>query len=156
MYAPGRVVLVNLLIWLASPLPGAVYAFTLSSSAKVTTVSNFESQTLNYSNSNFSVNMRGLSLGFSYGSRKVRGVNLGGWLVLEVSPGTDLHLIRPRSFQSQPWISPSLFENTGDGRVVDEWTFNQYQSKSVAKMTLKRHWDTWITEKDFAEIAAAG
>lgn len=25
-----------------------------------------------------------LSLGFPYGSQKVRGVNLGGWLVLEV------------------------------------------------------------------------
>jgi len=25
-----------------------------------------------------------LSLGFPYGSEKVRGVNLGGWLVLEV------------------------------------------------------------------------
>ena len=26
----------------------------------------------------------GLNLGFPYGSEKVRGVNLGGWLVLEV------------------------------------------------------------------------
>jgi len=41
----------------------------------------------------------GLNLGFPYGSEKVRGVNLGGWLVLEV-----------RHMQSFQW-SP-----THDGR----------------------------------------
>jgi glucan 1,3-beta-glucosidase len=75
--------------------------------------------------------------GFPYGSQKVRGVNLGGWLVLE------------------PWITPSLFEKAGNG-VIDEWTFGQYQSKSAAQSALQQHWDTWITEQDFADIAAAG
>jgi len=28
----------------------------------------------------------GLALGFPYGAQKVRGVNIGGWLVLEVYP----------------------------------------------------------------------
>lgn len=37
---------------------------------------------------------------FPFGSKKVRGVNLGGWLVLE------------------PWITPSIFEET-DSTVVD-------------------------------------
>ena len=40
------------------------------------------------------------SLKFSFGSEKVRGVNLGGWFVLE------------------PWITPSIFEATPDS-VVD-------------------------------------
>jgi len=78
------------------------------------------------------------SPGFPYGSQKVRGVNLGGWLVLE------------------PFITPSLFDNTGDSRIIDEWTFCQYQSVTTATNALKHHWDTWITEADFDAIAAAG
>ncbi|KAJ8474805.1 hypothetical protein ONZ45_g15825 [Pleurotus djamor] len=76
--------------------------------------------------------------GFPYGSQKVRGVNLGGWLVLE------------------PWITPSLFDNTGNPNIIDEWTFGQFQDRTAAAAKLKQHWDTWITEADFAAIAAAG
>ncbi|KDR85713.1 hypothetical protein GALMADRAFT_218808 [Galerina marginata CBS 339.88] len=79
-----------------------------------------------------------LTYGFPYGSQKVRGVNLGGWLVLE------------------PWITPSLFDNTGDSRIVDEWTFGQFQNQATASSILQNHWNTWITESDFAAIAAAG
>jgi len=68
----------------------------------------------------------------------VRGVNLGGWLVLE------------------PWITPSLFDNTGNDAIVDEWTFGQYQDYATALGVLQNHWNTWITESDFAAIAAAG
>lgn len=75
---------------------------------------------------------------FPYGSQKVRGVNLGGWLVLE------------------PWITPSLFDNTGNPDIVDEWTFCQLQDRTTALSVLEKHWDTWITESDFAAIAAAG
>jgi glucan 1,3-beta-glucosidase len=39
---------------------------------------------------------------------------------------------------------------------VDEWTFGQFQDRAKASSTLQRHWDTFITETDFAEIAAAG
>jgi glucan 1,3-beta-glucosidase len=79
-----------------------------------------------------------ISPGFPYGSQKVRGVNLGGWLVLE------------------PWITPSLFEKTGNSAIVDEWTFGQLQNKATAQAALKAHWDSWITESDIAAIAAAG
>ncbi|KAH8110599.1 exo-beta-1,3-glucanase [Phellopilus nigrolimitatus] len=75
---------------------------------------------------------------FPYGSQKVRGVNLGGWLVLE------------------PWITPSLFDATGNDNIVDEWTFGQHQDPSAAEAALKVHWDTFYTEADFAAIAAAG
>jgi glucan 1,3-beta-glucosidase len=57
---------------------------------------------------------------------------------------------------TQPWITPTLFDNTGNPKIVDEWTFGQHQSHSVALATLTQHWSTWITESDFAEIAAAG
>ncbi|KAJ7170174.1 glycoside hydrolase family 5 protein [Mycena filopes] len=76
--------------------------------------------------------------GFPYGTEKVRGVNLGSWLVLE------------------PWINPSFFDNTGNPAIVDEWTFCQLQSHSTALAALTNHWNTWITEADFAAIAAAG
>ncbi|KAF8215877.1 glycoside hydrolase family 5 protein [Mycena galopus ATCC 62051] len=75
--------------------------------------------------------------GFAYGTTKVRGVNLGGWLVLE------------------PWITPSLFDDTGNTNIVDEWTFGQLQSKATATAALTTHWNTWITESDFEAIAAA-
>ena len=46
------------------------------------------------------------------GDGKARGVNLGGWLLLE------------------PWITPVIFEevNVGanEGLIVDEWTYAQY------------------------------
>lgn len=80
----------------------------------------------------------GISPGFNYGSDKVRGVNLGGWLVLE------------------PWITPSLFDNTGNSAIIDEYTFGQYQDKATATTVLTNHWNTWITESDFQQIAAAG
>ena len=56
----------------------------------------------------------------------------------------------------QPWITPSLFDGTNDNRIVDEWTFGQYQSYPTALSKLQNHWNTWITEQDFADIAAAG
>ncbi|KAG8848435.1 exo-1,3-beta-glucanase [Tulasnella sp. 330] len=75
---------------------------------------------------------------FPYGSEKIRGVNLGGWFVLE------------------PWINPSLFNDTGNPGIVDEYTFGLYQSYSQASGVLQNHWDTWITEGDFAAISQAG
>ncbi|KAI0264501.1 glycoside hydrolase [Gloeopeniophorella convolvens] len=75
---------------------------------------------------------------FAYGSTPVRGVNLGGWFVLE------------------PWITPSIFENTNNNAIVDEFTFGQMQDFQTAQGVLQQHWNTWITEDDFIAIAAAG
>jgi glucan 1,3-beta-glucosidase len=100
----------------------------------------------------------GISPGFPYGAKKVRGVNLGGWLVLEAritsSSYVPTRLIL--SLITQPWITPSIFDDTGDSRIIDEWTFCQYQSREAAKNKLIQHWNTFITEADFAAIAAAG
>ncbi|CAE7119219.1 unnamed protein product [Rhizoctonia solani] len=81
---------------------------------------------------------RAPALRFPFGSTKVRGVNLGGWLVLE------------------PWITPSLFDDTGNANIIDEYTFGQFQDYNAAHAKLVAHWDNWITESDFAAIAAAG
>jgi len=103
---------------------------------------------------------RAFSPGFPYGSQRVRGVNLGGWLLIEVRyypppPLRSFILTRLTAF-IQPWIKPSLFDNTGNPAIIDEWTFGQLQDRNVARSKLVDHWNTWITEADFQAIAAAG
>ncbi|KAK7207203.1 Xog1 Exo-1,3-beta-glucanase [Myxozyma melibiosi] len=79
-------------------------------------------------------------LNFGYGlGEKVRGVNIGGWLVLE------------------PYINLSLFEQFGDSNgPVDEYHFCQTLGKDAAYSQLSQHWASWITQDDFTQIAAAG
>jgi len=96
------------------------------------------------------------SLKFNFGTEKIRGVNTGGWFVLE------------------PWITPSIFEAT-PSNVVDgessrlirsavckhlmrfsEYTFCQTLGESEAESRLQQHWSTWITESDFEEMASIG
>jgi glucan 1,3-beta-glucosidase len=76
-------------------------------------------------------------LSFDYNSQKVRGVNLGGWLVTE------------------PWITPSIYERAGDG-AIDEYTLCQTLGKDAALSLLSAHWASWITAADLGNIAAAG
>ncbi|CAL5867609.1 uncharacterized protein PFLUO_LOCUS1828 [Penicillium psychrofluorescens] len=78
-----------------------------------------------------------VSLNFDYANEKVRGVNLGGWLVLE------------------PWITPSIFDQAGDG-AVDEWSLCATLGLDACYATLEQHWSSFITADDFAQIAAAG
>lgn len=75
-------------------------------------------------------------LTFDYNNQKVRGVNLGGWFVLE------------------PWITPSIFDSAGDS-AVDEYTLSANLGGS-AQFVLSNHWNTFITEDDFYKIAQAG
>ncbi|KAL8663463.1 MAG: hypothetical protein Q9202_003880 [Teloschistes flavicans] len=79
------------------------------------------------------------AVAFDYNSQKVRGVNLGGWFVLE------------------PWITPSIFDEWSTSQtVVDEYTYTQTLGKSEASSRLSNHWNTWITQDDFNAIAQAG
>ncbi|KAI0671765.1 glycoside hydrolase family 5 protein [Trametes maxima] len=75
---------------------------------------------------------------FNYGKDTIRGVNLGGWFVLE------------------PWITPSIFENTNNSDIIDEYTFGQMLDPDYALDVLQNHWNSWITEDDFIAIKAAG
>lgn len=63
----------------------------------------------------------------------VRGVNLGGWFVLE------------------GWMTPSLFEGVSGS---DETIF--LQEKPNAEQEIKEHWDTFITEDDFIWLESVG
>ncbi|KAK4701072.1 glucan 1,3-beta-glucosidase, partial [Phenoliferia sp. Uapishka_3] len=86
-----------------------------------------------------------LSTAWDYSRNLITGVNLGGWLLLE------------------PFITPSLFEpynsatdnpNATNG-AVDEWTLSLALGSNMANV-ITNHYATFITEKDFAEIAGAG
>jgi len=74
-------------------------------------------------------------LKFDYNGQKVRGVNTGGWFVLE------------------PWITPSLFEGNG---AKDEWTLTEQLGKDAARSKLQGHWNSFFTQDDFDQMAAAG
>jgi glucan 1,3-beta-glucosidase len=76
---------------------------------------------------------------FKYGEEPIRGVNLGGWLVLE------------------PFITPSIFEQFDPSEgVIDEWTLCEKLGPGEAKKQLQDHYDTWVTEDDFKKIADMG
>lgn len=66
---------------------------------------------------------------------KIKGVNLGAWLVLE------------------KWMTPKLFEATPS---EDEYYLAQDVEKTVYEAKIKTHRDEFITEGDFVKIAAAG
>ncbi|KAF3318640.1 hypothetical protein TWF173_006657 [Orbilia oligospora] len=76
---------------------------------------------------------------FEYGKVPMRGVNVGGWLLLE------------------PFITPSFFKkydlNLG---VVDEYTLSAHLGAKATAQTLEKHYATFVTEQTFKEIAEAG
>jgi glucan 1,3-beta-glucosidase len=65
---------------------------------------------------------------------KLRGVNLGGWLVLE------------------KWMTPSLF----DGLAATDETSWCVELGRDAPSRLRQHWANFITREDFAWLAAVG
>jgi glucan 1,3-beta-glucosidase len=76
---------------------------------------------------------------FPYGKQPIRGINLGGWLVLE------------------PFITPHVFENSvTNGTVKDEWELCERLGPDKAKETLENHYKSFITEEDFKKMAEMG
>lgn len=75
-------------------------------------------------------------------NNQVRGVNLGGWMVLE------------------PWITPSLFYQflgKKEGEVgFDSYTFCQVLGGEEANRQLRAHWETWVTEEIIIQLKQSG
>lgn len=67
--------------------------------------------------------------------KKVKGVNLGNWLVLE------------------KWMNPSLFEGTD---AEDEYYLPRRLSREAYEARIKVHRSEYITERDFVAIRAIG
>ncbi|KAF7452596.1 glucanbeta-glucosidase [Pyrenophora tritici-repentis] len=80
------------------------------------------------------------SVTFDWGVDKVRGVNIGGWLVLE------------------PFITPSIFEkySSDEKPVHDEWTVCEKVGQSKCADALKPHWESFVSIDDFKKIKGAG
>jgi len=67
-----------------------------------------------------------------------RGVNIGGWLVLE------------------SWIKPSLYNNNGVAGGTGEWGFCEKLGKQKCQQVLTQHWDTWVTQSDLQTLKNSG
>lgn len=81
----------------------------------------------------------------------------GGWFVLEVGyPSYQVPAWKYLLNKTQPWITPSIFENTGNDDVIDEYTFGHMQDERTALNVLENHWQTWIVEDDFRQMKAVG
>jgi len=75
-------------------------------------------------------------------SKAMTGANIGGWMVLE------------------PWITPSLFyrflgKKHSDGIGMDSYTFCEALGKK-ANDVMRSHWDNWLTEEHFEQMAKRG
>jgi len=80
-----------------------------------------------------------LNKSWDFNTDRIYGVNLGGWFVLE------------------PFISPALFQKYPG--ATDEWSLSTLMAADTASgglNQLEEHYKTFITEDDFAEMAAAG
>ncbi|KAF9192494.1 hypothetical protein BGZ49_003417, partial [Haplosporangium sp. Z 27] len=75
---------------------------------------------------------------FLYGQQPIRGVNLGGWLVLE------------------PFITPSIFEPYIPQNVTDEYSLTKLLGPEKAKAVLQEHYSKWVTEDTFKRIRDLG
>ncbi|CUS13023.1 unnamed protein product [Tuber aestivum] len=76
---------------------------------------------------------------FPYGTKPIRGVNLGGWLIIE------------------PFITPSFFDKIDSKLgVVDEFTLSKHLGPTNAAKTVEQHYANFINESAFREIKEAG
>lgn len=89
--------------------------------------------------------------GYKNTSRIIRGVNTGGWLILD------------------PYVTPSIFEdasyvNTTGGSIFnstrkipkDEYTLTQTLDRYKAQSALEKHWSSFYRREDFSAMAELG
>ncbi|KAJ1675140.1 hypothetical protein EV182_001857 [Spiromyces aspiralis] len=76
----------------------------------------------------------------SQSKQVIRGVNLGGWLVLE------------------KWMTPSLFDavNTGGDPPNDEYGYCKALGHDEAKRRLEQHYRDWVSEDEIKRLSQAG
>lgn len=73
-----------------------------------------------------------------YRYRQQQSVNLGSWFVQE------------------QWMNPSLFTCASGSKQAELDVASGWGSVDSARQVLERHWDEWITEKDFEYLASIG
>lgn len=55
----------------------------------------------------------------------------------------------------EPWITPSIFDAAG-AAAVDEWSLCSTLGANQCKSVLSQHWNSFVTQDDLNQIAAAG
>ncbi|KAI0341792.1 glycoside hydrolase [Trametopsis cervina] len=73
-----------------------------------------------------------------YRYRQQQSVNLGSWFVHE------------------DWMTPSLFACAADKQLSEVDIAHGWGSTDAARAVLEKHWDTFITDADFAYLASIG
>jgi len=71
-------------------------------------------------------------------SGKIRGVNLGGLFIIE------------------PWMMTSEWQAMGCGAYDSEFDCVAGLGQHKADLAFRKHWNTWITQADFAEMKSYG
>jgi len=71
-------------------------------------------------------------------TEKVRGVNLGSQFIVE------------------PWMAYDEWDSMGCGELNDEWQCVKKLGQEAADAAFDKHWDTWITQEDIADISNLG
>ncbi|KIS70953.1 uncharacterized protein UMAG_00876 [Mycosarcoma maydis] len=84
--------------------------------------------------------------GFDYTNDKVRGVNLGNWLLFEGWMDSSLMQALNDHAINAPYPNP----------IIDEWTAGLYSDPGWAAYVLQKHFDEWMTEDDWKAIKDAG
>ena len=84
--------------------------------------------------------------GFDYKNDKVRGVNIGNWLLFEAWMDSKLMQALNDHAINAPYPNP----------IIDEWTAGLYSDKGWASYVLQKHFDEWMVEDDWKQIKAAG
>ncbi len=72
-----------------------------------------------------------------------RGVNAGSWFV-------------PERWMFEKWQCSELWAGTNDAVVKDLYTLSKELGPEEISRRMKRHWSTWLTERDFAIMASQG
>ncbi|KAH0563473.1 hypothetical protein GP486_001957 [Trichoglossum hirsutum] len=111
-----------------STKPTSTPTKSISASGNVLKANHPASSTPTYSSSNSTTSpAQNQSPGF------LRGVNIGGWLILE------------------PWMNSDVISGTG---AADEFTFSQ--NVPDAESRLQNHWQSYFTEADVQKLSATG
>merc|ERR1712168_449170 len=114
----------------------------MGSDNKVVTLNRTTVAIMNILTATLLVGSLSLAHSLDCGDGKIRGVNTGGWLVLE------------------PWITPNVFEEVNYGenfdKVVDEYTYAEFVDPLFQRERLRLHWDSFVSKEDFEKVLAAG
>ncbi|KAF9465316.1 glycoside hydrolase superfamily [Collybia nuda] len=76
----------------------------------------------------------------------------------DIARGVNLGYGKSEFVLTEPFITPALYEkyvNSSGIAIMDEWTLSIAMGENLAK-EMEAHYSSFITEKDFAEIAGAG